>query len=100
MSELHELAERMGVETHITDLVTIPTQPFNRRIKRFDLEIAHDLLPKLLATDYNWRYEVCTMNGVNWHLIEARDSNRQILFTGHYIECVCELASRHIKEKI
>ena len=100
---LQEVARELGVETH-------ETQPYANDechdlecvdcyYKRPDLDIAHDVLPKLLATDYGWRYEVRTVDGAHWHLVEARGSNRQIVFTGTFIECVSALAERYIRSK-
>ena len=96
MSRLHELAQRLGVETHWPSLAithdALPTTMVTGEIARQDKDIAHDMLVKLPQFDYNvwWR-------GQRW--TAWCDDLPDALYAGTFEEAVCALAERHLENK-
>lgn len=101
MSKLHELAERMGVETLYRAGDDVP-HVFYIGNHRPDFEIAHDMHEKLKVEGRtkSWSLDsVGWQEGWSWSIGDDADKVEYEEGTGPFIECVCELASRHIGER-
>ena len=102
MNRLHELAQRLGVETH---------RPFHFHtqihdgqgdyaplmVLRPDKDIAHDMLAKLSSARYELAWENDEHGAPHWYLMDIYmcDCTKHAAFE----EAVCALAERHLEQK-